>query len=631
MRKLFFTGLAALLLTATAAAQGKYASALIAEDMKKDAHVVIREEKIMFDVKSRDKALLKIHRVFTVLDEAGKDELFFYQFTDRFNSLEDVNIEVFDAKGKSVRSYSRSDLAREANPYELVPDGKVYYLNIPVPMLPATVRVDYEIKKNGLLNYPDYLPQETYQSVEHSEYFVKVPADLGLRYKTLNGLSKPVIDESDKKNISYTWTVSNMPVKEYEEGSGSFRNSFPRVMLSPNRFELDGYEGDMSSWKSLGLWYNDLVKTDNTLSPSFRSEILQLTAKAGSDKEKARLIYEFLQNNYRYVSIQLGIGGFKPFSADFVHRKKYGDCKALSNYMQACLSAVNIKSYSAWIKGDPLPNRIDPSFPKDDFNHQVLCIPFPGDTTWLECTSSTNDFGVLGAFTENRYGLLLTEQGGILVNTPKTRADDNHYSSFTKVMLNDDGSGKATATISSTGEFKSYFNAAAQGKKDEQKNFIVKHLEFIQPDAFEFKYVKGRPAAITDISLDLEKIPDFTAGSKFFLNPRIYKMWSTALPKSLERIEDYYLPYPQVLTDTTLYLLPDGFAMETLPKPRKLNFEYGSFASTYTYDADKKAITTTAKLVLNESMIPAARFAEAKKFFNDVLGEYQEKIVIKRL
>jgi len=631
MRKLFFTGLASLLLTATGAAQGKFPAALIDEDLKEDAHVVVREEKIVFDIKAKGKAFLKIHRVFTVLDEAGKDELFFYHPTDQFNSLEDISIEVFDAKGKSVRSYYRSDLAKQANTSELVPDGKIYYLNIPVPTLPATVRVDYEIKMNGLFSYPDYLPLHPYQSVESSEYVVKVPAELGLRYKTLNGLSKPVIDETDKKNISYTWMVKNLPVKEYEEGSGSFRNSFPRVMLSPNRFELDGYEGDMSSWKSMGLWYNDLVKTDNTLSPSFKTEIQQLTAKAASDKEKARLIYEFLQNNYRYVSIQLGIGGLKPFSADFVHRKKYGDCKALSNYMQACLSAVNIKSYSAWIKGDPLPNRIDPSFPQDDFNHQVLCIPFTGDTTWLECTSNTNDFGVLGAFTENRYSLLLTEQGGILVNTPKTKANDNRYSSFTKVMLNDDGSGKATATISSTGEFKSYFNAAAQSKKDEQKNFIVKHLEFIQPDAFEFKYVKGRPAAVTDISLELEKIPDFTAGNKFFLNPRIYKMWSTGLPKAAERVEDYYLPYPQVLTDTTLYLLPDGFAMETLPKARKLNFEYGSFNSTYTYDADKKTIITTAKLVLNESMIPAAKFASAKKFFNEVLGEYQEKVVIKRL
>mgnify|MGYP003496020316 FL=1 len=62
-----------------------------------------------------------------------------------------------------------------------------------------------------------------------------------------------------------------------------------------------------------------------------------------------------------------------------------------------------------------------------------------------------------------------------------------------------------------------------------------------------------------------------------------------------------------------------------------MSFDYGSFVSTYQYDENKKQIITTAKLQLDEYKIPAAKFIAAKKFFNDVLVEYAEKIVIKKL
>ena len=86
-----------------------------------------------------------------------------------------------------------------------------------------------------------------------------------------------------------------------------------------------------------------------------------------------------------------------------------------------------------------------------------------------------------------------------------------------------------------------------------------------------------------------------------------------------------------IKTDTTTYRLPEGFGLETLPKSKELKFEYGSFSSTYRFDEQQKTIVTTARLVLNEYKIPVAKFSATKKFFNDVLAEYTEKIVVKRL
>jgi len=151
--------------------------------------------------------------------------------------------------------------------------------------------------------------------------------------------------------------------------------------------------GQLTSWQSYGKWQHDLNADVCTLSADRAAEIKKLTANLPGDKEKVKYLYEYLQHNVRYVNIKLGIGGLKPLSATFVDQKKYGDCKALSNYMVALLKSVNIPAYYAIVKAGDNEEPADPAFPADPFNHIIVCVPLKGDTTWLECTNNTQPFG----------------------------------------------------------------------------------------------------------------------------------------------------------------------------------------------------------------------------------------------
>ena len=75
----------------------------------------------------------------------------------------------------------------------------------------------------------------------------------------------------------------------------------------------------------------------------------------------------------------MGIGGFKPFAATFVDQKKYGDCKALANYMRALLKAVDINANYAIVRAGTNEKPADFNFPDNPFNHAILCIPFKND------------------------------------------------------------------------------------------------------------------------------------------------------------------------------------------------------------------------------------------------------------
>lgn len=631
MKKICFTVFAFTAVLSSFAQNKIYDASSIPAELKKNAHSVIREEKLSFDVKSVNRATYKVHKVVTVLNENGKDELDFHEFTDKFISLESVSLQLFDSKGSIIKKYKRSDLSVQTAGEGLVPDGKVYFLQLPSPQYPVTIQIDYELDFDGLLNYPRYQVQLPEQSIEISEYTATVPADLDLRFKGKNTNILPVT-VSDEKIKTYTWAVKNLPALEHEAGSLSYGSRYPHILLSPNKFELDSYSGDMTSWQNFGNWYKSLAKDANNLTAERKQFFQSLTNAGKNEQEKIRILYNYLQSNCRYVLISLGIGGFKPFEADFVDKKKYGDCKALSNYMQACLDAIGIKSYQALINSDYNKEPVDPAFPYNGFNHVIVCVPLPKDTVWLECTSNTTECGTLGNFTENKYALLITEDGGKLVPTPTSKASDNLFSSTATIELGADGSGLVNVSITATGEYKQdLVHYISNQKKDDQKRFLVNYLGYNQPDEFEINYDQVNKNAATKMEMLISKIPEFSAGKKVFLNPRLYKIWGSELPKTENRTQDFYFEHPFIKTDTTTYKLPEGFTIETLPKAKNIVFEYGSFNSSYKFIEDSRSIISISRLQLNQYKIPVAKFVITKNFFNEVLGEYTEKIVIKKL
>ena len=324
--------------------QSIFDAATIAAGLKENAHSVKRLEKINFEVKDIDEATYTVQQVITVLDAEGEDQLYFKQYSDQFKKLDNAEIKVFDAKGAPVNKYKMKEMKTQGTGDGLVIDGKITYFRVAAPSYPVTVQFDYVIKYKGTLNYPDYEITEPDQSVEYSVYTATVPADMDLRFKAKNISLMPSIKESGKHK-TYSWEIKNLPASVYEEGAVSYESSYPSVLVAPSKFSMDGNKGDLTTWKDFGSWYITLSTGSINLSDESKATLNKMVQGASGDKEKIKIIYRYLQQNFRYVSIQLGIGGFKPFNAKFVDQKKYGDCKALSNYMQACLDAVGIVSF----------------------------------------------------------------------------------------------------------------------------------------------------------------------------------------------------------------------------------------------------------------------------------------------
>ena len=435
-------------------AQNKYPVATIAPALLKDAHVVKRMEESSLEIVSLTEAVYKHKYALTILDEAGQRHAGIVEQYDKLQKINTLTGALYDAagnqlkkvKGKEINDYSAiSDIS-------LFEDNRIKVHDFNYGNYPYTVEYEVETEFNNTYGFPDFTPQlYEHASVEKSSFTFIMPEGYGLRYKAFNYATAPVITSTLKGKKVMTWEVKNLPAITRPFASPPWHELTPTVMFAPTEFQLEGFKGDASSWASYGKFQLQLNQNRDVLPPNMLTKVQQLTTGIADPKEKVRKLYEFMQSQTRYISIQLGIGGLQPFEAGFVAQKGYGDCKALSNYMYSLLKAAGIPSYYTTIRAGESTDDLDlmEDFPSHQSNHIVLCVPLAKDTVWLECTSQSKPAGYMGGFTGNRKALAITEEGGKLIATPHYGVNENLQVRKIKSTVDEEGNLSATVYTSS--------------------------------------------------------------------------------------------------------------------------------------------------------------------------------------
>lgn len=339
-----------------------------------------------------------------------------------------------------------------------------------------------------------------------------------------------------------------------------------------------------------------------------------------------------MQRNMRYVSIQLGIGGLRPFPASFVDDKKYGDCKALSNYLKSALDAVGVKSNIVIIQGSMTPRDVYDDFSANYFNHAILNIPQQNDTIWLECTSTTLPFAQLGPWTENRKAMMVTANGGVLVNTPVSSYKDNTESIYTIIEVDEDGGAKVNMKYNLLGAARdNWLMRYHDLKEDEKRRFFISNKEWKNPDELEITNAIGKdnPYQITG-NMKYEKIYSFKAGSKLFFETRLYSVFDEEIPEMEKRMRNYYFTNPYQSFDTTIYKFPEGYNLETAPKNKTFKFSFAEYTCSYTWDAASRTLSSYTLLQIKDRVVKAADYAKLVDFKKQVMADVNEKIVMKK-
>lgn len=607
-----------LLLSATVYSQ-KYSVSNIPKELLKNSNAVIREQTEEFTIVSAKETRLKGKMVVTVLNDAAKDWGHVFLPYDKFSKVDKIRAVIYDERGEQEIKMKQSDIFdRGSLGFSLYDDNRVKIFDPQYKRYPFTLEYEYEYTYKGSLFYPEWIPQPAAKiSVELAKFKVVSPAKIPFRYRLTN-INKP--DSLLVENLwNYQWSVSNLKAKEKEPFGLPFNQTVPSVTTAPIDFELDGYPGKMDTWQNFSKWISDLNKDRDKLDARTIEDLEKIIYPTDPPEVKVRKVYEYLQFKTRYVSIQLGIGGFQPFPANVVGETGYGDCKALSNYTKAMLNNIGINSYYTLVRAGENAPGLKKEFPSSQFNHAFLCVPLDKDTIWLECTSQTNPFGYLGTFTGGREVLLITEEGGKVVKTPNYRQEDNLKSRKVSVDLKDGNAFLKVTTQYKGLQFEDHnLNFMVYESKEDQKQWLygkTKLSNFVI-NSFGFDIVKDRIPSATE-RLEISITNFWSPSSKrMFFYPNILNRLNIEVPNYQSRTSDVWVSQSFIEIDTVEYSFSSNYYLDYNPENVEIKSEFGSYEVHFSNDENK--VVYIRKFSLNKNVYSKEKYLDFAKFIRKV-------------
>lgn len=577
-------------------AQKIYTAADIPKDMLPYASAVVREEVITTDVKAVDNVTYNVKRTITILNKNGDDEAEIIIFHDKANSIKDIRGAVYDEFGKQIGKFTAGNFQDRSavSDYSLFEDSRIKYFQPQATTYPHTISYEYEIRSKQSLNLREWHTVRSFGvAVEKSIFNVVTKPDFSISYKQSNLTTPVAIAEGEGGTKIHTWQATNIKAMRYEPYSPDPDTYRAGVKVAVQKFSYGGINGTYTNWSDLGKWnYDKLVSGRHALSAQTVGNIKALIAGITDPKQKAKLIYEYMQRKTHYVSIQIGIGGYQPMPAEEVDRLSYGDCKALVNYMQALLKIADIESWYCLVAaGSDYKSSLLSDFASmAQANHAILCIPFANDTTWLECTSQSNPFGYLGNFTDDRTVLACTPQGGKLLHTPKYNSMSNLQ--VRKAQFNINGEGELSGKIHTSFTGTQYDNREELVDKSETERlkrvpriYAINNLSVSRYGLTQNKTEQPLTTEVLDFSA-----PSYASMADGKINFLINAVNRTGrAPAELRtRLTDVYINDGYVDEDEIIYTLPtDSYRSEKVPLNITLKKPFGSYEASMELKGDQ--------------------------------------------
>jgi uncharacterized protein DUF3857/transglutaminase superfamily protein len=633
MKKVFlgFFCLATVNLVSAHNGEDDYAVSRISPVLIKNANAVTRLSERSFEFRSTKEAIEKKHWVITIMNENGDE---FADFVDGYGKLIEINsVEgfLYDANGKLLKKVKTKEMQDLSGVGEssLMEDTRVKHHNFYYKVYPYTVEYNEEITYKYTLFFPDWMPQGREKlSVEKSSFTIVCPAEYKLRYKSSHYTGEPTITTDNNKKL-YSWSVNNLPAVIKEVYAPRMDEITTKVITGPSDFQVGNYVGNMVSWQDFGKFIYALKDGRDQLPENVKQTVHLIADRISDPKKKIEALYEYMQKNTRYISIQLGIGGWQPFDASYVATKGYGDCKALTNYMYSILKEVGIPSNYTLIHAGELEKYFDEDFPSSQFNHVILSVPLSADTMWLECTSQTVPAGYLGSFTCDRYALMIDQNGGKLVRTPTYSLNDNLQLRKTTAKLDD----AATLSVKCVTTYRAEQQDDLHGMihyltKDKIKEQLQKDLDFATYDVVNFEYKEEKsamPLLTESLDLSISNYASLT-GKRLFIMPNVMTRRSAKLKADEERKYDIEMLYPYIDKDSVELEVPAGFEVESAPAAVTLDNKFGHYASSVKVEGNK--IYYYREMQHYTGRFPAKDYSALVSFYDAIYKADRNRVVL---
>jgi transglutaminase-like putative cysteine protease/Flp pilus assembly protein TadD len=547
---------------------------------------------------------------------------------------------------RAVRADGREEQAKVL-PEQVVPVGerRLAVRSIRFPPLAAgdAIEVEYRIDDleqgffgryfGNVYHFRQDLP------VTLAKYVLIAPAGLELHSRPVRCELQPEVrQDPDDKATVYTWAMRDQPAIDSEPLMP------PMSELSP-AVEVSTYK----DWTSFGKWYWGLIRKQHEAGPEVARLSKELCANAATEMDKIRAVYNYVVTDIRYVAWEFGVHGFKPYRAEQIVARKFGDCKDKATLICALLAEQGIAAHPVLIRADVLRGQQDLGLPLiSNFNHCIAWLPAGKDRPelWLDGTAQYCSLDALLDTDRGARVAVVAPEGATVRDIPPSAPEMNATTCDFRLSLSLDGLARGTVRSTAGGdrsmvcrstfqkpEYRPKILSRLYGRRHQGANVVgVTGSDLKDLNApVSFRYAVDLPGCLRrsgdEFVLELPDDPlrgVLGYGGKDELFPEHFTVYASGT----KREHDVVLPAAWQHAAHYEVKLPEGLAPAALPADAKVEGEFGKLAIARKVEGGKLIVDKS--LALAVTRVPVAKYAEFRKFCLEVDRLESEKITLAR-
>lgn len=534
--------------------------------------------------------------VLQINDRAGDNDARISIDYSKGDKLSIQNAWIEDIDGNIIRKLNKKDIKDRnyISNISLYEDEFIKTFELKHNVYPYRIVYSYKKTYSKFLSIFSMNHAGDLTSIRDAIITVDVDPKKEIKYRQRNINDPEVVNSTER--TKYIWKYSYNAPNRIERNASINGQKAPFIQVLPINFKY-GVEGSYENWTTFGDWIAELNKNRDELIDSEKQKINSLLEGVNKDIDKAKILYKYLQDYTRYINVSIDVGGFQTYPASYVCSNKYGDCKALTNYMQAMLKYVGIKSYYTLVQAGRRILDIDMDFPEQKFNHAILTLPIDKDTIFLECTAKNTPFGYISSSLQGRKVLLIDNGNSRFVDIPGKQAQDVKCARHIEIDMNNEKVDFLTEERGFEYEYLTYL--LAETNKDDLEKYI---RETILLGSYELLGYEVEKNHLDDACIHLKascKVHDLYKkyGNNLSLKVFPIRIPTYELPEN--RTQNVKIEHPEYYSDTIVYDISD-YSISKIPKNVKIESKYGRYEMIISQDKGKVIVSKSIAIYAGE-------------------------------
>jgi len=383
-------------------------------------------------------------------------------------------------------------------------------------------------------------------------YKLVVPNNRNITIKNSLTTIQPSVSKLSSAT-SYEWKASAIAPLNSEDNLPSWYDIYPAVLVS-----------EYQSWKEVADWASELFPFSATLPANIKNKVDEIKAKNKTPEDQLLAALHFVQDDIRYLGIEMGTNSHKPYAPSQVLKQRFGDCKDKAYLLCTLLRAMDIEAYPV-LNNTTYKKTISTWLPSPGiFDHCTVCVKINNKTYWFDGTISSQR-GLLSSISYPNYQIGLVVQPGTTSLTNIAVQDDARVE--TKESFYVEGFGGPVKLVVLTnfyGSFadnvrNSFKNSSVKERLADYKKLYTPYFEKLQADSLRYEDNEQTGVFTTT---EYYTISDFwkreNSVQKVSLEPflinNIYKK-----PASGKREMPYAITFPGTYTEQIDIHLPEDW------------------------------------------------------------------------